>query len=250
MVRKHCNIPDTLTYVQKRPLIILIISNRPPVDVMRVLLVEDDELLGSALKSGLKQEGYTIDWLKDGQSGENALKDNEFDLVVLDIGLPRKSGLEVLKSVRNEGNNIPVLILTARDSVKDRVEGLDSGADDYLVKPFDLEELCARLRVLQRRHAGRSEPIIQHKNIALDPAAHRVFLNEEPVNLSVREFALLQHLMENIGRVIPRVRLEEKLYGWDSEVESNSLEVFIHHLRKKLGTDLIRTVRGVGYMIE
>ena len=217
---------------------------------MRVLLVEDDELLGDALKSGLKQEGYTIDWLKDGQSGENALKDNEFDLVVLDLGLPRKSGLEVLKSIRSQGLDIPVLILTARDSVKDRVEGLDSGADDYLVKPFDLEELCARLRVLQRRHAGRSEPTIQYKNIALDPAAHRVLLNDEPVNLSVREFALLQHLMENIGRVIPRVRLEEKLYGWDSEVESNSLEVFIHHLRKKLGTDLIRTVRGVGYMIE
>lgn len=217
---------------------------------MRVLLVEDDELLGDALKSGLKQEGYTIDWLKDGQSGENALKDNEFDLMVLDIGLPKKSGLEVLKQIRSEGVDIPVLILTARDSVKDRVEGLDSGADDYLVKPFDLDELCARLRVLQRRHAGRSEPTIQHKNIALDPAAHRVLLNNEPVNLSVREFALLQHLLENIGRVIPRVRLEEKLYGWDSEVESNSLEVFIHHLRKKLGTDLIRTVRGVGYMIE
>ncbi|MDH5325594.1 MAG: response regulator [Gammaproteobacteria bacterium] len=217
---------------------------------MRVLLIEDDELLGEALKSGLKQEGYTLDWLKDGISGENALKDNAFDLVVLDIGLPKKSGLDVLKSIRNGGSDIPVLMLTARDSVKDRVMGLDSGADDYLVKPFDLEELCARLRVLQRRHAGRSEPLLTHRNVALDPAAHRVLLNNEPVSLSVREFALLQHLMENIGRVIPRVRLEEKLYGWDSEVESNSLEVFIHHLRKKLGTDLIRTVRGVGYMIE
>ena len=217
---------------------------------MRVLLAEDDDLLGDGLKTGLKQEGYTVDWVKDGQSAENALLDNEFDLVVLDLGLPKKAGLEVLKQLRISGKHIPVLILTARDSVEDRVTGLDSGADDYLVKPFDLEELCARLRVLQRRTAGRSAPVIVHGNISLDPAAHKVLLNGEPINLSMREFVLLQHLMENIGRVIPRARLEEKLYGWDAEVESNSLEVFIHHLRKKLGADFIRTVRGVGYMIE
>jgi two-component system response regulator QseB len=217
---------------------------------MRVLLAEDDDLLGDGLKTGLKQEGYTVDWVKDGQSAENALLDNEFDLVVLDLGLPKKAGLEVLKQLRSSGKHIPVLILTARDSVQDRVMGLDSGADDYLVKPFDLEELCARLRVLQRRTSGRSAPIITHGNISLDPAAHKVQLNGEPINLSMREFVLLQHLMENIGRVIPRARLEEKLYGWDAEVESNSLEVFIHHLRKKLGSDFIRTVRGVGYMVE
>jgi len=217
---------------------------------MRVLLAEDDDLLGDGLKTGLKQEGYTVDWVKDGQSAESALLDNEFDLVVLDLGLPKKAGLDVLKQLRNSGKDIPVLILTARDSVQDRVTGLDSGADDYLVKPFDLEELCARLRVLQRRTAGRSAPLIVHDGISLDPAAHKVLLNGEPISLSMREFVLLQHLMENIGRVIPRARLEEKLYGWDAEVESNSLEVFIHHLRKKLGADFIRTVRGVGYMIE
>lgn len=217
---------------------------------MRLLLVEDDELLGDAIKVGLKQEGYTVDWIKDGHSAANALTDNEFDLVVLDLGLPKKSGLEVLKELRAMGKNLPVMILTAKDSVQDRVLGLDSGADDYLVKPFDLDELCARLRVLQRRTVGRSAPIIEHGNISLDPAAHKVLLKGEVVNLSMREFALLQHLLENIGRVIPRTRLEEKLYGWDAEVESNSLEVFIHHLRKKLGTELIRTVRGVGYMIE
>jgi DNA-binding response OmpR family regulator len=217
---------------------------------MRVLLAEDDDLLGDGLKTGLKQEGYTVDWVKDGQSAENALLDNEFDLVVLDLGLPKKAGLEVLKQLRSSGKHIPVLILTARDSVQDRVMGLDSGADDYLVKPFDLDELCARLRVLQRRTSGRSAPVITHGHISLDPAAHKVQLNGEPINLSMREFVLLQHLMENIGRVIPRARLEEKLYGWDAEVESNSLEVFIHHLRKKLGSDFIRTVRGVGYMIE
>jgi DNA-binding response OmpR family regulator len=217
---------------------------------MRVLLAEDDDLLGDGLKTGLKQEGYTVDWVKDGQSAENALLDNEFDLVVLDLGLPKKAGLDVLKQIRSSGKHLPVLILTARDSVQDRVTGLDSGADDYLVKPFDLEELCARLRVLQRRTGGRSAPLIVHGTISLDPAAHKVLLDGEPINLSMREFVLLQHLMENIGRVIPRARLEEKLYGWDAEVESNSLEVFIHHLRKKLGTDFIRTVRGVGYMIE
>ncbi|MCI0505607.1 MAG: response regulator [Gammaproteobacteria bacterium] len=217
---------------------------------MRVLLVEDDELLGDGLRAGLKQAGYTVDWVTDGQSAESAITDNEFDLVVLDINLPNISGLEVLRNVRKQGRSLPVLILTARDSIPDRVEGLDSGADDYLVKPVDLDELCARLRVLQRRAAGRSDPVIQYGDIVLDPAAHRVTVNNKPVSLSMREFVLLQHLLENVGRVIPRARLEQKLYGWQGEVESNSLEVFIHHLRKKLGSDLIRTVRGVGYMIE
>ncbi|MGD8641977.1 MAG: response regulator transcription factor [Gammaproteobacteria bacterium] len=217
---------------------------------MRVLLVEDDELLGDGLRAGLKQTGYTVDWVLDGQSAESALTDNDFDLVVLDINLPKISGMEVLRNIRKRGLAIPVLILTARDSIPDRVEGLDSGADDYLVKPVDLDELCARLRVLQRRSAGRSDPVIQHGDLILDPAAHRVTVANKPVSLSMREFVLLQHLLENVGRVIPRARLEQKLYGWEGEVESNSLEVFIHHLRKKLGSNLIHTVRGVGYMIE
>ena len=217
---------------------------------MRVLLVEDDELLGDGLKTGLRQAGYTVDWVKDGVSAENAFTVNEFDLVVLDINLPKLSGLEVLKRLRKRGNQTPVLVLTARDSIADRVQGLDSGADDYLVKPFDLDELCARLRVLQRRSAGRSEPLLQYGVLTLDPAAHRVTLADQTINLSMREFVLLQHLLENARHVIPRARLEQKLYGWEGEVESNSLEVFIHHLRKKLGSDLIKTVRGVGYMIE
>ncbi|MEJ2179321.1 MAG: response regulator transcription factor [Gammaproteobacteria bacterium] len=217
---------------------------------MRVLLVEDDEILGDGLRAGLKQAGYTVDWVTDGQSASNAITDNEFDLVVLDINLPKMSGLEVLRNIRKMGKTTPILLLTAMDSVPDRVAGLDSGADDYLVKPVDLDELCARLRVLQRRAVGRSDPVIQYGNLMLDPAGHRVTVNEKPVSLSMREFVLLQHLLENVGRVIPRARLEQKLYGWEGEVESNSLEVFIHHLRKKLGSDLIRTVRGVGYMIE
>ena len=170
--------------------------------------------------------------------------------MVLDLGLPRQSGLEVLKNLRKSGNTVPVLILTARDSVEDRVEGLDCGGDDYLVKPFDLDELCARLRALQRRHSGRVEPLIQHGELLVDPAAHKVSLAGNEISLSSSEFALLHYLLDNKGRVIPRSRLEEMLYGWEGEVESNALEVFIHHLRKKLGRDLIRTVRGVGYVIE
>ncbi|MDX1824517.1 MAG: response regulator [Thiohalomonadales bacterium] len=217
---------------------------------MRLLLVEDDELLGDGLRIGLKQSGYTVEWLKDGIAADQALQQEQFDLVVLDLGLPRQSGLEVLKNLRKSGNSVPVLILTARDAVKDRVEGLDCGGDDYLVKPFDLDELCARLRALQRRRSGRVEPQIQHGDLLVDPAAHKVSLAGNEINLSTSEFALLHYLLDNRGRVIPRTRLEEMLYGWQSEVESNALEVFIHHLRKKLGRDLIRTVRGVGYVIE
>jgi two-component system response regulator QseB len=217
---------------------------------MRLLLVEDDELLGDGLRIGLKQAGYTVEWLKDGVTADQALKHEQFDLVVLDLGLPRQSGLEVLKNLRKSGNTVPVLILTARDSVEDRVQGLDCGGDDYLVKPFDLDELCARLRALQRRSSGRVEPLIEHGELIVDPAAHKVSLAGNEINLSTSEFALLHYLLDNKGRVIPRSRLEEMLYGWEGEVESNALEVFIHHLRKKLGRDLIRTVRGVGYVIE
>lgn len=216
---------------------------------MRLLLAEDDDLLGDGLCVGLKQEGYTVDWVRDGAAAINALQDESFELVVLDLGLPKKSGMEVLKQLRSSGNNIPILILTALDRVEHRVAGLDGGADDYLVKPFDLNELCARLRVLQRRSVGRSAPVISYKDIVLDPAAHEVIYQGDKIALSHHEFVVLQYLLENIGRVMSRSKIEEVLYGWDG-VESNSMEVFIHHLRKKFGSQLIKTVRGVGYVIE
>ena len=217
---------------------------------MRVLLVEDDPLLGSGVKEGLSQAGYTVDWVTDGDVAESVLRCEPFDMVVLDLGLPGRDGLEVVRALRERGQHTPVLILTARDAVDDRVRGLDSGADDYLPKPFDLDELCARLRALQRRHAGRPHPLLRHGALTLDPAAHRVTLEGKEVNLSAREYTVLELLLENAGRVMSRGRLEEALYGWDGSVESNSLEVFIHHLRRKLGSDLIKTIRGVGYMVD
>lgn len=216
---------------------------------MRLLLVEDDELLGDAVRTGLTQEGYTVDWMKDGISAEAALKAEHFDLVVLDLGLPRRSGLEILKTLRMSANPIPVLILTARDTVSDRVEGLDTGADDYFIKPFDMDELSARIRALLRRSSGRASPKLVHKDITLDPVAHIVTHNDKPVELSAREFVILQTLLESMGKVISKSRLEQGLYGWNMEVESNTVEVYIHHLRKKLGNELIQTIRGVGYMI-
>jgi len=186
----------------------------------------------------------------DGEAANHALVNENFDLVVLDLGLPLVSGIEVLQELRKRNDTTPVLILTAMDSIENRILGLDSGADDYLVKPFDLDELCARLRALARRYAGRSEPILTHGTLELNPAAHTVHRDGNTISLSSREFVLLLYLMENMGRVASRSRLEETLYGWDGEIESNSLEVFIHHLRKKIGNDIIKTVRGVGYMIE
>lgn len=217
---------------------------------MRLLLVEDDQLLGDGISAGLKQDGYTVDWVQDGESADHALQSEHFDIVVLDINLPRLSGIEVLKRLRDRSSVTPVLLLTARDTVTDRVQGLDCGADDYLTKPFDLDELNARLRALLRRSSGRATPLLTHGAVVLDPAARRVTLDGTEVDLSQREFALLQVLMENLGRVLPRSRLDETLYGWGTEVESNTLEVHIHHLRKKLGSTLIRTVRGVGYMMD
>lgn len=217
---------------------------------MRILLVEDDSLLGDGLRVGLGQEGYTVDWIRDGQAARLALETGSYDLVVLDLGLPRLSGLELLRAVRAQGNGVPVLILTARDAVADRVAGLDDGADDYMIKPFDLDELAARIRALLRRRMGRASPILRHGELALDPAAHRVTLAGKAVELSSREFALLQALLDNAGRVLSRAKLEESLYGWGEEVESNAVEVHVHHLRRKLGPKLIRTVRGVGYTID
>ena len=216
---------------------------------MRLLLVEDDPLLGDGIRAGLRQEGFAVDWVEDGEAGLQALESDEFELLVLDLGLPRLPGLAVLEQLRRRGDDTPVLILTARDAVADRVAGLDAGADDYLVKPFDLDELAARLRALLRRRGGRARPLIEHGDLTLDPAAHTLTRDGTPVELSPREFALLRLMLEHPGQVLTRARLEEALYGWEMEVESNTLEVYIHHLRKKLGGERIRTVRGVGYLV-
>ncbi len=216
---------------------------------MRILLVEDDPELGDGLAIGLRQAGFAVDWLRDGHAADLALHDEGFDLVVLDLGLPRLSGMEVLKRARDRGQSLPILILTARDATGDKVSGLDAGADDYLVKPIDLDELSARIRALTRRSAGRAAPLLVHGELAIDLAAHRVTLAGQAVELSGREFSLLHMLLENAGRVLTRSQLEQSLYGWHDEPDSNALEVHIHHLRKKLGSELIRTLRGVGYTI-
>jgi DNA-binding response OmpR family regulator len=217
---------------------------------MRILLVEDDELLGDGLAAGLRHCGYNVDWLRDGEQARSALATEDYAALVLDLGLPRLDGMSLLRALRAAGNAIPVLILTARDSTWDKVGGLDGGADDYLVKPVDLDELAARLRALARRASGQSTPLLQANEVELDPAARRVRLRGEPVELSAREFAILELLMRNAGRMISRAQLESALYGWGEGVESNAVEVHIHHLRRKLGADLIRTVRGVGYLLE
>ncbi len=217
---------------------------------MRLLLVEDDIQLGEATKAGLTQFGYTVDLLQDGDSAKLALLNEHFDLVILDLGLPKSSGLKVLQATRNAGIAVPVIILTARESVDDRVKGLDAGADDYMTKPFDLDELCARVRALIRRSSGRADSTIQYRNIELDPAAHSVYLDGIEVKVPRREFSLLQKLLENCGSVLSRDQLMQSMYGWDGDVDSNTLEVHIHNLRKKLNANFIRTIRGVGYMAE
>ena len=216
---------------------------------MRILLVEDDPELGDGLTVGLRQAGFAVDWLRVGHSADQALQSESFDLVVLDLGLPRLSGMDVLSRARGRGLTVPILILTARDATGDKLSGLDAGADDYLVKPIDLDELSARIRALTRRSAGRAAPLLTHGELAVDLAAHRVTLAGDEVELSSREYSLLQMLLENAGRVLTRTQLEQSVYGWRDEPDSNALEVHIHHLRKKLGGDLIRTLRGVGYTI-
>jgi DNA-binding response OmpR family regulator len=216
---------------------------------LRVLLVEDDGLLGSAVQAGLEQAGYTVDWLRDGRLAGSALRDDQPDLLVLDLGLPGKDGLSLLAELRAGNSDLPVLVLTARDTVEDRIAGLDAGADDYLVKPFDLGELTARLRAIMRRRHGRASPVIQHGGLVFDPAARTVMMDGEAVSLSVKALAILEALLERPGIPLSRERLEHKLYGWGEGVESNAVEVHIHHLRKKLGKARIRTVRGLGYMI-
>lgn len=217
---------------------------------MRVLLVEDDALLGDGVKAGLKQAGFAVDWTLDGQAAKLALETEEYALIVLDLGLPKLSGSDLLKWLRGSASKVPVLILTARDTVADRVAGLNEGADDYLIKPFDLDELIARLNALLRRSAGQVALTLQHGDIKLTPSTHQVSKDGQTVELSAREFTLLHELLLHVGRVQSREQLEQHLYGWGEEVESNSVEVHIHHLRKKLGTELIRTLRGVGYVID
>ena len=216
---------------------------------MRLLLVEDDPMIGVSVQRGLKQEGYSVDWVRDGAAAELAVANGVYELILLDLGLPRKSGLELLAALRRKGVATPVLVITARDSVADRVKGLDAGADDYLVKPFDLDELSARVRALLRRQGGRASPVLDVGPLSLDPAAHTVTLDGAPVALSKREFSLLQALMKQPGVPLSRAQIEESLYGWGEEIESNAVEVHIHSLRRKIGTERIRNVRGVGYMV-
>jgi len=214
------------------------------------LLVEDDQMIGEAVRLGLRRQGLTVDWVQDGAAAKTALSTETFDLVLLDLGLPKLDGLQVLKWLRGTGSKVPVLILTARDSVNDRIRGLDAGADDYILKPFDFDELAARVRAVLRRQSGRAENLVEHLGVTMDPASHAVTRDGEPVNLSQREFALLEALLERPGQVLSRVQLEERLYGWGEEVESNAVEVHIHNLRKKLGAEYIQNVRGVGYRVR
>ena len=217
---------------------------------MRILLVEDDKALGEGIRTALKPEGYTVDWLQDGASALHALSHESFELCVLDLGLPRMDGLEVLRRLRTAGNAMPVLVLTARDATSDRIAGLDAGADDYLVKPFDVAELKARLRALLRRSFGRAQPVLEYRGIRIEPDSQQVSYQGVPVNLARKEFLLLHELLAQPGRVLTRDKLQQVLYGWGEEVESNALEVHVHHLRKKFFPELIRTVRGVGYLVD
>jgi DNA-binding response OmpR family regulator len=216
---------------------------------MRVLLVEDDKLLGEGVKTGLAQAGFAVAWVQDGEQATLALATEPFDAVVLDLGLPKLDGSSVLRQLRAKGNQVPVLILTASDTVEARVAGLDAGADDYLAKPFALAELQARLRALVRRSKGTAQPVLSQGRVTLDPATRSVTLDGAPVELSARELATLHELLLNAGRVLSRAQLEQKLYGWGEEIESNAIEVYVHHLRRKLYPELIQTVRGVGYLV-
>lgn len=217
---------------------------------MRILIVEDDHQIGDGLQAGLSALGFACDWLRDGRQALAAISAAPYDAVVLDLGLPGMDGLAVLAAWRSSGHHEPVLLLTARDAVTDRIRGLDGGADDYLVKPFALGEVAARLRALIRRRHGSSTPLLSHGRVAFDPAARQTTLDGVAVELSARELALLELLLGNKGRVLSREQIEEKLYDWSHEVESNAIEVHIHHLRKKLGSDFIKTRRGLGYTLS
>jgi two-component system response regulator QseB len=216
---------------------------------MRLLLVEDDSMIGVAAQQGLRQDGHAVDWIRDGVQAEAAIATTPYDLVLLDIGLPRRDGLTVLRSMRAKERDLPVIVITARDSVSDRVAGLDAGADDYLVKPFDFDELAARIRAVVRRHAGRAQALVRVGDLSIDASTRRVTWKGRDVALSAREFAVLEALADRPGSIMSRARLEDRLYGWGEEIGSNAVEVHIHSLRRKLDTALIRNVRGLGYTL-
>jgi DNA-binding response OmpR family regulator len=216
---------------------------------MRVLLIEDDRMIAKGLETALRQEGYAVDAMGDGRSAAEALRTSRFDLVLLDLGLPQRDGIEVLRELRGRGDSTPVIIVTARDDVRNRIEGLDAGADDYIIKPFDLDEMSARMRSVLRRAAGRGDPCIKHRGISLNPVTHAVERAGVAVLLSAHEFSVLEALLQRPGAVLSRAQLEDRLYGWSGQIESNAIEVYIHGLRRKLGSDAIRTLRGVGYFV-
>jgi two-component system response regulator QseB len=217
---------------------------------MHILLVEDDPILGDGLMVGLQQTGWVVDWVRDGSTAQSVLQLEKLDLVVLDLGLPKMPGVEILRWLRSRGDKVPVLVLTARDCVLDRVAALDAGADDYVSKPFDLDELRARLRALHRRALGNAMPVLCHGDIKLDPSARSVSVGGKPVSLSLKEFAVLQILIENPGKVVARNKLMNSVYGWDDDVGSNALEVHVHNIRRKVAAMALKTVRGVGYRLE
>jgi DNA-binding response OmpR family regulator len=224
---------------------------------MRLLLVEDDRMIGESLRSALRQEGYAVDWVRDTTAAQATLGSERFDLVLLDLGLPPvpdaapsgEGGLGVLRWLRGRQDSTPVIVLTARDALGDRVSGLDAGADDYLVKPFELDELNARMRAVLRRQGGRAQPTLTHRGVTLDPATRQVIKDGQPVLLSAREFAVLEALMLRPGALLSRAQLEDRLYGWGEEIESNAVSVYIHQLRRKLGAEFIQNMRGVGYFV-
>jgi DNA-binding response OmpR family regulator len=216
---------------------------------MRILLVEDDPMIGDSVRASLRQEGYAVDWVRNGRLADTALSSEHFDLVLLDLGLPGADGIAVLRGLRSRKISTPVIVITARDSVEDRIKGLDAGADDYVVKPFDPDELAARIRSALRRSAGHAEPEIEILDVRINPATKEVARNGQPVLLSAREYAIVEALMLRPGAILSRAQLEQRMYGWGEEIESNTVEVYIHAVRRKLGTDFIRNVRGVGYFI-
>lgn len=216
---------------------------------MRLLLVEDDAMIGEAVLQVLRAEHYAVDWVRDGAMADAALKSEHYDLVLLDLGLPRRDGLDVLRALRQRRATVPVLVATARDGVADRIAGLDAGADDYVLKPYDIDELLARIRALLRRSAGRGEPVFEHKGVSLNPATREATLQGQPVSLSAREWAVLEALIARPGALLSRAQLEEKLFSWKDDISSNAVEVYVHGVRKKLGNDFIQTVRGLGYVV-
>ena len=216
---------------------------------MRLLLVEDDAMIGEAVLQVLRTEHYAVDWVRDGAMADAALKSEQYDLVLLDLGLPKRDGLDVLRALRQRREAVPVLVATARDGVAERIAGLDAGADDYVLKPYDIDELLARIRALLRRSAGRGEPVFAHKGVSLNPATREALLHGQPVSLSAREWAVLEALIARPGAVLSRAQLEEKLFSWKDDVSSNAVEVYVHGIRKKLGNDFIQNVRGLGYVV-